>query len=49
MLRLTGTYVVTSQNETLGQFRQIHTDEIDVASPDLADSFFGGVTEKTPG
>jgi hypothetical protein len=34
---------------TSGQFRQIHIDEIDVASPRLAASFVGGATEKTPG
>jgi hypothetical protein len=40
---------VNSQNRTSGEFRQIHIDEIDVASPDLAASFVGGATEKTPG
>ena len=40
---------ITSYHRTSGQFRQIHIDEIDVASPDLAASFVGGATEKTPG
>jgi hypothetical protein len=40
---------ITSSKRTSRPFRQTHIDEIDVASPDLAASFVGGATEKTPG
>jgi len=47
--RAWGRSMAISSKRTSGQFRQIHIDEIDVASPDLAASFVGGATEKTPG